>query len=92
MIWIAVYEGDDSLTVSSFESIEEARTKFPEKKIQQMRVCTKCGHAECPMCNDSCDVLVGDDFDPCCDGQCTYDQSQQFDALTPTGAGSVPPS
>lgn len=38
----------------------------------QQRRCTKCGHWSCPCCHTWCDELVGDDYDPCCDGECSY--------------------
>lgn len=36
------------------------------------KLCTKCGHTACPICETWCDVMTGDD-DCCCDGHCTYD-------------------
>ena len=42
-------------------------------------LCIKCGHTPCPSCEDWCDVLVKDeDGDPdlCCDGACTYAETE----------------
>jgi hypothetical protein len=36
------------------------------------QVCQRCGHPPCPCCGDWCDVLVGDDPEPCCEGECQY--------------------
>ena len=36
-----------------------------------LRVCTRCGHKECPHCRDWCDVLTDDDVCGCFD-ECTY--------------------
>lgn len=48
---------------------------FEGRKLTRARkVCTKCGHPECPSCGNWCDVVVrvDDDADLCCDGECTY--------------------
>lgn len=42
--------------------------KSPEPLI----ACLKCGHTPCPHCGDWCDVLVGEDSDLCCEGECTF--------------------
>lgn len=44
----------------------------PERSPVAGRTCLKCGHVECPCCEDWCDELVGQDMDLCCDGQCTF--------------------
>lgn len=43
--------------------------------VKQERRCTKCGHWSCPCCGDSCDQLVGEDDEPCCESRCTYKQN-----------------
>ena len=40
-------------------------------KTSRERVCKKCGHTECPVCGDWCDVMLKKGK-PCCDGECTY--------------------
>lgn len=44
----------------------------------RMRVCSRCGHEECPCCRDFCDnieCIAADDDVPnlCTDGECVYD-------------------
>lgn len=43
-----------------------------------VRRCTKCGHFACPYCQINCDVMLNDDADMCCDGECTYDEPNPY--------------
>lgn len=103
MIFVGVYSHrgrypfSGSVTTYKFKSIEAARARFPRAPLQQLRVCTKCGHEECPCCASvgepgfgSCDRVEvsksGDDVDVCCDGQCTFVETTPYPVLSPEAA------
>jgi hypothetical protein len=49
-----------------------------EDDDDDLRRCTVCGHLECEACQADdgfgwCDIILGEDADLCCDGECTYD-------------------
>ena len=78
MIWIAVYLPRHHIESHQFESMETARAAHPRSDLQQLRVCTKCTHPECPCCHDWCDEIVGDDGDLCCEGECVFAEPGRF--------------
>lgn len=67
----------DASRIQGLDTYEcEAHGMFEGRKLTRVRkVCTKCGHPECPSCGDWCDVVVHEDGDAdlCCGGKCTYD-------------------
>lgn len=43
-----------------------------------VRRCKVCGHTACPFCGSTCDAMLNDDGDMCCDGECTYDEPDPY--------------
>lgn len=88
MIWVGVFTQSrlagirsESVTSAEYDSLDAAKeSNLRASKIQRLRVCIKCGHPECPYCGDSCDEIIGDDYDSCCDGLCTYAESGPYAA------------
>lgn len=78
MIWVAVFRSHDRIESREFESMDAARAAFLRSDLQQLRVCTKCKHAECPCCLNWCDEIVGDDGDMCCEGTCVFAEPESF--------------
>lgn len=102
MICVAIYTyegsaGWGSTDIEQFESIAAAQAAHPGHDVQQLRVCTKCKHAECPHCpQGSCDTVIGlgegndsegyEDFDVCCGGRCTYVEPKPFEIIKAVSA------
>ena len=93
---IAVFKhGGRAITTYPAVSLEDMRALHPRAVLQRMRVCKKCGHAECPCCQGAypdggnwCDVVdVEAEGAPLCcgGGPCVYDEAEPYPRVIPAG-------
>lgn len=72
MRWFYIHHEKGSISARPYQTIHNARLYNKGERVTEARVCINCEHSACPMCGESCDVLLEPDYDFCCDGKCTF--------------------